>query len=323
MISIQQLNYHYKDADAPSLRDINLDIKSQSLFGLLGPNGAGKTTLLSILSGLQLCQPNNVYIDGEDVCLSSQHWKSTSSLIPQEYAFYNRLSVKENLRFFSGAQGIKKSQMDERISEAVEISGLQDRLNQQAQSLSGGLKRRLNLAIGLLNRPKLLLLDEPTVGIDPHSRFFILEAIKKLNQQGTTILYTSHYMEEVEALCDTIAIIDGGKVLVQGSLSDLLARGHDDRLSLTLAAPLTTSQLVELRIGLDQMSTQAFGQESSQTFAIEARDCQLELRLPRSVKAVDVLYLLQQSHVDILRIHYGASNLEELFLNLTQRSLRD
>jgi ABC-2 type transport system ATP-binding protein len=315
VINIQQLQYCYQGASSPSLHNIDLSIQHQSLFGLLGPNGAGKTTLLSILSGLRHCQPGHVFIDGQDICHASSHWKHITSLVPQEYAFYNRLSVRENLQFFAGALGLDKSTMATRIDEVCEVSGLQDRLQQTAEALSGGLKRRLNLAIGLLNQPKLLLLDEPTVGIDPHSRFFILETIKQLNQQGTTVLYTSHYMEEVENLCDEIAIIDNGEVLVQGSLQSLLTSGHDDLLSLTLKNPLTTQQAQQLQAQLPA--------KLKQTAHIASAGSHLELRLSTRSDVFDVMDALRALNIDVIRIHYGASNLEELFLTLTQRSLRD
>jgi len=176
----------------------------------LEPNGAGKTTLLSILTGLLPCTKETVYIEGIDISTAPKAVKLMLSLVPQEYAFYPSLSVIENLRFFAGIQQLAAAEINQRIAEAVELTGLQDRLDNRAQQLSGGLKRRLNIAIGLLNKHKLLFLDEPTVGIDPQSRRFILDAIKGINNQGTTIIYTSHYMEEVEYLCDDIAVIDRG-----------------------------------------------------------------------------------------------------------------
>lgn len=315
MINIQQLQYRYKDTKSPSLQNINLTIQQQSLFGLLGPNGAGKTTLLSILCGLRHCQPGHVFIDGQDISQSPQHWKKITSLVPQEYAFYTRLTVQENLQFFAGALGLEKSLIPSRIEEVCNSCELQDRRQQHGDTLSGGLKRRLNLAIGLLNRPKLLLLDEPTVGIDPHSRFFILETIKQLNQQGTTVIYTSHYMEEVESLCDDIAIIDNGQVLEQGSLQTLLSTCHNELLSLTLKKNLTTSQAAQLENQLSSLLNQ------KEVFS--ANTSHLKLHLKPDVNPFDVTAVLHANHIKVSRVHYGASNLEELFLNLTQRSLRD
>lgn len=222
VISVRQLAFGYSSS-VPVLRGIDLDVPERSLFGLLGPNGAGKTTFLSILAGLIPCPPDCLFVDGRDWADPANRAAVRLALVPQEYAFYNPLTVRENLTFFAGVQGVQKAETEGRIQAAVAKTGLQERLNSRAGKLSGGLKRRLNLAIGLLNEPRLLLLDEPTVGIDPQSRHFILETIRQLGQDGTTIIYTSHYMEEVEELCDRVAIMDHGRVLRDGSLAELLA----------------------------------------------------------------------------------------------------
>lgn len=315
MINIQQLQYRYENTDIPALRNIDLTVQSQSLFGLLGPNGAGKTTLLSILSGLRRCQPGHVFIDNQDIAQTPQTVKNVASLVPQEYAFYDRLTVQENLQFFAGAIGLDKSLIASRIDEVCNACELNERRKQKVETLSGGLKRRLNLAIGLLNQPKLLLLDEPTVGIDPHSRLFILETIKRLNQEGTTVVYTSHYMEEVESLCDDIAIIDNGQVLEQGSLQDLLSSCHNQQLRLTLSAPLTNQQATQLQTQLSA--------KLSTTAALSENTSHLNLSLNAGINPLDITNVLRAHAIDVTRIHYGAGNLEELFLTLTQRSLRD
>lgn len=307
MISIKQLNYRYRDAPKAALADLNLSIESGALFGLLGPNGAGKTTLLSILSGLLRCSADTVFVDQCDVSAGDISWRSKLSLVPQEYSFYNQLTVIENLTFFGGAQGLNAATLKERVDEAAKISGLEDRLGDQAVTLSGGLKRRLNLAIGMLNRPRLLLLDEPTVGIDPHSRHFILETIRKINQQGTTVIYTSHYMEEVEALCDQIAIIDDGKVLVQGSLSQLLERQSDHILCIDFIESPGGEQIEALAQVLD------FNFENQQ----------FRIGIHSNAEIIMVLEQLKQQQLNIAHIHYGSQNLEDLFLDLTQCSLRD
>jgi ABC-2 type transport system ATP-binding protein len=223
VISIRQLEFSYSPSVRPVLKGIDLEIPENALFGLLGPNGAGKTTLLSILAGLIPCPAGCLFVDGRDMSEADNRSAARLSLVPQEYAFYLPLTVRENLTFFAGVQGVPKAEMDARIHEAAGQTGLEERLDSRAGKLSGGLKRRLNLAIGLLNRPRLLLLDEPTVGIDPHSRHFILETIRQLGHNGTTVIYTSHYMEEVEELCDQIAIMDHGQILRKGTLTELLA----------------------------------------------------------------------------------------------------
>lgn len=306
MISIKNLQFSYQGASKPCLNNLNLEIPAQSLFGLLGPNGAGKTTLLSILSRLTSCARGHVFIDGQDVAVQTK-LPVKLSLVPQEYAFYNTLTVVENLRFFGSAQGLNKSALSSRIAEVTHITGLEDRMKSRAGNLSGGLKRRLNLAIGLLNKPTLLLLDEPTVGIDPHSRHFILETIKRLNQQGTTVLYTSHYLEEVEALCDQIAIIDHGQVLLQGSLQQLLQADNSRTLLVDLNESLSVEQVAALTLSVPFKHNQH----------------RLELQIENDSDILTLLETLNQQHISIARLQYGARNLEDLFLNQTQRSLRD
>lgn len=307
MIKIKQLQFRYKGAEQAALQNIDLVVPANSILGLLGPNGAGKTTLLSILSGLLPCPANTVFVDGCDIASRNTSLRPRLSLVPQDYAFYQQLTVLENLAFFAGAQGLNKVTGNERIDEVSEIAGLQDRLEVSAQSLSGGLKRRLNLAIGLLNKPQLLLLDEPTVGIDPHSRHFILEAIKRINAQGTTIIYTSHYMEEVEALCDEIAIVDHGKLMLQGSLQTLLQTGKRQSFAVDLCE-LPAAESITLL-------------QQSLTFRRDLLRLTISVNSTRDIIAA--LQKLEALELDVGRIHYGANNLEELFLDLTQRSLRD
>jgi len=217
VIEIRDLRFRYPGAARDALLGLSLQVRDGSLFGLLGPNGSGKTTLISLLTGLLQAASGDVRIgDG------------ARALVPQDYAFYPRLTVAENLSCFGGVLGLQGGELRLRIDEVTGVAGLPDFLAKRAEHLSGGLKRRLNLAIGLLNRPRLLFLDEPTVGIDPQSRQFILEAIRRLNAEGTTVIYTSHYMDEVQQLCDSIGVLDEGRLLAHGSLDELLkaAPGH-------------------------------------------------------------------------------------------------
>jgi ABC-2 type transport system ATP-binding protein len=304
MIDIRQLDFFYPGADTAALKQVELQIARGSLFGLLGPNGAGKTTLLAILSGLLPCPPGSVIVDGIDIGRQSADLRRHISLVPQEYAFYPTLTVAENLRIFAGIQGIGGDTRKQRIAEASELTGLGGRERQRVATLSGGLKRRLNIAIGLLNRPSLLYLDEPTVGIDPQSRRFILDAIKTIHQQGTAVVYTSHYMEEVEYLCDSIAIIDHGKLLLAGSLQQLLQQHPGRALTVKLTAELSPGQALQLR-------KQGFECEQSQ------------LHYPDVSDIYQCLQLLQQQQVAIAGIDYGGRSLEQLFLELTRSTLRD
>ncbi|EQD31458.1 multidrug ABC transporter ATP-binding protein, partial [mine drainage metagenome] len=203
---------------------------------MLGPNGSGKTTLISILTGLLQSQYGQVRIDHKSLPQDLDDIQALISLVPQEYAFYPKLSVLENLLFFGRVLAIPAHQVHARVSEAVTVAELESFEMIRAEYLSGGLKRRLNLAIGLLNRPQLLFLDEPTVGVDPQARHFILETVRQINSNGTTVIYTSHYMEEVEALCDEIAVLDNGQMLACGTLDQLLSHTCSRTLTVTLTS---------------------------------------------------------------------------------------
>jgi ABC-2 type transport system ATP-binding protein len=210
MLRIDSVSFSYPGGD-PVLRDVSLDVPDGAIFGLLGPNGAGKTTLISILSGLRRPSAGRV---------AAEH--RTLGLVPQEHAFYPMLTVRENLRFFAGVQDLGGARLRARLEAVIAFARLEAVLARRAAELSGGLKRRLNLAIGLLTDPDLVLLDEPTVGVDPQSRAFLLESIAALRAPARHILYTSHYMEEVQAICDHVAILDGGRVLAAGPLAAVL-----------------------------------------------------------------------------------------------------
>jgi ABC-2 type transport system ATP-binding protein len=225
VIEVRGLSFRYPGAERDALHELSLEVRTGSLFGLLGPNGSGKTTLISILTGLLRPGIGTLRVGGEALPDGVRAVQAFSALVPQDYAFYPRLSVAENLRFFGGALSLAGAGLAARIEEASAVAGLESFSGTRAEHLSGGLKRRLNLAVGLLNHPRLLLLDEPTVGIDPQSRQFILAAIKRLNAEGATVIYTSHYMDEVQQLCDHIGVLDEGRLLAQGSLDELL-RAH-------------------------------------------------------------------------------------------------
>jgi len=220
MIHISNLSKKYSDNYA--LKDINLEIESGSIFGLLGPNGAGKTTLISTLVGLNVCEMGEIMVDNRSIKEELAYIQSISSLIPQNLAFYPTLTTKENLEFFGGMLGLKGEGLKSRIEFVINITKLDEVYNQEARTYSGGLKRRLNIAIGLLSDPKIIYFDEPTVGIDPQSRNFILESIKAMRDDKRLIVYTSHYMQEVEFLCNKIAIIDRGEIIRVGELNSLL-----------------------------------------------------------------------------------------------------
>jgi ABC-2 type transport system ATP-binding protein len=307
VIEIDRLTFRYPGADADALGELSLTVREGGLFGLLGPNGSGKTTLVSILSGILPAPRGRVRVGGEDLAANTARIQSFSSLVPQEYAFYPRLTVVENLRFFAGVQSIPTGEVRSRMDEVLEISGLQDARRRRAEHFSGGMKRRLNFAIGMLNRPRLLFLDEPTVGIDPQSRAFILESVKRVNRQGTTVIYTSHYMEEVEALCDEIGVLDHGHLLVQGSLASLLAGSGGNRARGSFAAPLDAPQRAAL----------------AAVPGIELRDGEWSVERCTESDFHRLLELFRDRRIALRNVQFGHGNLEELFLHMTHRSLRD
>lgn len=270
------------------LDHLDLTIKQGSIFGLLGPNGAGKTTLVSILNFLIPKEAGKITILGHDWDKNQKEIKSLCSLVPQSYAFYPTLSAYENLEFFGALHGLKHKDLSRQISYALEMTALEKYRHKRAETFSGGLKRRLNIAIGLLNNPKILYLDEPTVGIDPQSRHYILNVIKKINQsEGTTIIYTSHYMDEIEYLCDDIAILDHGKIMLHQSKEELMKNDH--------------------------IATLHLSDES-----------QKEINLYENYDAlVEVFCEIKEKSLHVKELSLPKNSLENLFLSLTKKELRD
>jgi ABC-2 type transport system ATP-binding protein len=207
-------------------------VDAGEIYGLLGPNGAGKTTTISMISGLLRPDSGRITVGGIDVWNSPQKAKALMGVAPQELAIYEELSARENLEFWGQIAGLSRVEAKQRASELLETLALADRAKEQVKTYSGGMKRRINIGCALMHRPKLILLDEPTVGIDPQARSNILELVRKLCQDGAAILYTTHYLEEAEFLCDRIGIIDHGKLLAEGTLDDLQKRLSGDRLFL-------------------------------------------------------------------------------------------
>ncbi|MDQ6597327.1 ABC transporter ATP-binding protein [Bacillus salipaludis] len=205
-----------------ALDNVSFQVKEGSCFGLLGPNGAGKSTTMKIITGIIDADSGEVDVFGQDIRKSADQIRRLIGYVPQEITLYDKISAYNNLIFFGEMYGVKGRLLKERIKEVLEQVGLSERVNDPIHTYSGGMKRRINIAAAMLHKPKLIILDEPTVGIDPQSRNHIFEIIKNLRSEGVTIIYSTHYMEEVESLCDDIAIIDHGKVIVQGNLDDLL-----------------------------------------------------------------------------------------------------
>ena len=303
MLKVDGVSYRYRDAAVPALQDVSLTLPSGGIYGLLGPNGAGKTTLISLLAGLLTVADGNISLNGQPLAEARAANPRAIALVPQDYAFYPMLTVAENLAFFAGALGLARDERRQQIDTAIAFARLEQVTGKRAEQLSGGLRRRLNLAIGLLGRPQLLLLDEPTVGVDPQSRSFLLESIAALPAAGTTVLYTSHYMEEVEAICQRVAILDQGRVLSEGTLDDLLATA-DSSAEIELDRPLPPA-LAE-RYAATDLGHFKFG-----------------LFFRSTVEAARLLDELGETGCSVRQLHVGRQNLEQLFMRLTRRSLRD
>jgi ABC-2 type transport system ATP-binding protein len=227
IVEIKNVSKHYKGANRPAVNALSLTINKQSVFGLLGPNGAGKTTLISMLCSLFKPDTGSILIDGFNTLSESGKSKQVIGVVPQEIALYPKLTAYENLLFLGHMYGIETSELKKRIRENLQILGLESNKNQQVKTFSGGMKRRVNLIAGLLHHPKLLILDEPTVGVDIQSKTAIIDHLKKLNsEKGMTIFYTSHHLEEAEDFCSHIAIIDEGKMITEGKTTELIKNNN-------------------------------------------------------------------------------------------------
>lgn len=229
-VSINNLGFSYPGQSKSCFDHLNLDVPEGARFGLFGPNGAGKTTLMHCMTGLLSYTKGSIKLLGNEI---AHHKKAVNKLfgfVPQDFSFYQELSPVQNLEFFGAWSGLNSADIKKRISELMEVLDLADVQNKQVQKFSGGMKRRVNLAIGVINNPRVLFLDEPTVGVDIQTRHAIISYLKELNKNGTTLIYTSHQLSEAEELCDKIALIEQGKIIINDSLTSLLAEHREDGL---------------------------------------------------------------------------------------------
>src|SRR5271154_2789333 len=221
MIEVEQLRKQYGEVVA--VQDVSFTAQPGEIFGLLGPNGAGKTTTIGCISSLLTPTSGHIRVMGHDVVRDGVAARRSMGVVPQEIALYDDLSADENLSYWGGAQGLRGAELRDRIRETLALTGLSDRAKEPIKRYSGGMKRRLNFACGVVHRPRVLLLDEPTVGVDPQSRVRLLELVREQARAGACVLYTTHYMEEAETLCDRLAIVDRGRIIAQGTLAELRA----------------------------------------------------------------------------------------------------
>jgi ABC-2 type transport system ATP-binding protein len=299
--------------EVEAVRGISFHVLEGEIFSLLGPNGAGKTTTISMLSGLLVPSGGRATIDGHDIGRDSLAAKKIIGVVPQEIALYDELTGRQNLSFWGQMYDMGGKALKQRIEEVLAIAGLSERANDRVQTYSGGMKRRLNIAAGLLHRPKLLFMDEPTVGIDPQSRRRILDTVKELRDQGMTVLYTTHYMEEAEELSDRVGIIDHGQLIALGTQKELTRLvGEQESLKLYPAEGYDSAALAEL-LG-DVPGVLAAGRLNGEVILTVEEE---EAALPGVIAAAN------QADVRIRSIDIQEPNLEAVFLHLTGRALRD
>ena len=311
IVEIEGLSKTYPGAERRAVDEVDLRIARGRIFGLLGPNGAGKTTLLSMLCGLLRPSGGRMRIDGVETVATTMAMRRRIGLVPQDLALHPSLTARENLAYFGGVQGLAGDALARRITECLAIAGLESLADRRVETYSGGLKRRLNLVIALIHEPELLVLDEPTVGIDPQSRRYIHEQLRRLNAVGLSIIYTSHYMEEVEHLCDELAIIDHGRIIAQGSVTTVLSRLASGLIQLRIADGISPALTGELRALPGVKDVQA----DRHVVRIDSENPLQTLR--------HVLDCVARHDERIASVSLGAVNLEQVFLALTGTTLRD
>jgi ABC-2 type transport system ATP-binding protein len=297
--------------DHTVVTDLGFSVGHGETYGLLGPNGAGKTTTISMIAGLLEPDAGEIRLGGETMTPDATHTKRLVGLVPQDLAIYPDLNATENLEFFGRLQGMNGAELERRVAEVLEIIELTDRADDRTEHYSGGMKRRLNIGVGLLHRPTLLILDEPTVGVDPQSRNAILDSVERLGEEGMAVLYTTHYMEEAERLCDRIGIVDQGRLIAEGTQAELVRIvGQRDRLTLTATGSLAAT--AEALGELEAVDDAGVTGEQIVLIVDSAHDhlpqiLQIAGRTGSMVKSVDV----------------DSADLESVFLKLTGRALRE
>ncbi len=308
MIHVVNLEKHFESVTA--VNKISFSIQEGEIFGLLGPNGAGKSTTIKILSTLLKSDSGSAYINGKDVNKKADECKKIIGVVPQEIALYEDFSAYDNLMFWGQLNGVSKTELKQKIPELLQLIGLEDRKSDLLKTYSGGMKRRINIAAALLHNPKILFMDEPTTGVDPQSRNKIFDIIETLNAKGMTVIYTTHYMEEVERLCNNIAIIDTGKIIAQGTINELQAQCDLHEYILLKTAKKVPSSIVTKLQEVLQLPV-------SYSKSVISVKCKPHLHLKAVLNHCELL------KIEIVDIQIQKANLETIFLHLTGKQLRD
>ncbi len=309
MIQVEHLRKNFGELTA--VDGVSFEVRDGEIFGLLGPNGAGKTTTINMISGVLRPDGGRIVVDDTDIWLEPKKVKRSLGVVPQEIAVYEDLTARDNLNFWGSLYGLKGRELRRRVDEALSRVGLAERAKDKVKGFSGGMKRRLNLCMGLLHRPKFLLLDEPTVGIDPQARLAILEVIREAAAAGSTVLYTTHYMDEAQELCDRIAIIDHGRVLTIGTLEELTRlAGEGEMLRLTGSFDDETAR--DRLEGLEGLQLHSV-EDGRAVLSVAADGPGLTAVLPR----------LLATDLGVDDVSIQQPSLQSVFIRLTGRELRD
>ncbi len=313
IIETQALTKRFNGAAEPAVSEVSFAVREGEIFSLLGPNGAGKTTTISMLSCLLRPTSGDAKVAGASVTNAPHQVKEVIGVVPQEIALYPKLSARENLYFWGRLYGMSGGKMKERVEEVLEIVGLKDRAKDRVETYSGGMQRRINIGVGLLHRPKLVYMDEPTVGIDPQSRRNILDTVLALNEQGMTVLYTTHYMEEAQELSDRIGIIDHGKMIALGTLPELTQLvGEQDIVELGITEEHSRPELIKALGAVEGVREVKAANGNVRLIANDGNAA-----LP------DLITIANAQGARISDISVQEPNLEAVFLHLTGRALRD
>lgn len=291
--------------------NLSLTINEGEIFGLLGPNGAGKSTANKLLVGLLKPNSGEILVNGLDVIKNGIEVRKLLGLVPQELAIYEDISARDNVMYFGKLHGLKGKELKKKTEEALEITGLIDNEKIKPKKFSGGMKRRLNIACALVNQPKIIIMDEPTVGIDPQSRNHILDSVKLLNEKGMTVIYTSHYMAEVESICDRIGIMDYGKLISLGTKEELKKELKEDEKIIINTTEISYAAIEEIKQIYDV----------SNTF-YEGEDLEVYTNNTQQV-LMKILSIFLKHNIKMKKIDFAKLSLEDVFLSLTGRTLRD
>jgi ABC-2 type transport system ATP-binding protein len=310
-VQVTNLTKIFKNQSAnniTALDNVSLSIENGIIFGLLGPNGAGKSTLMNCIVGYLLPEKGKILLNGDDTSELNLKYRMHIGYVPQEIALYQELSAIQNLKIFGSFYNISQKILNDRISSALKLVQLEDRKNDIVKNFSGGMKRRLNIAVSILHNPEIILCDEPTVGVDPQSRNAIFDMLKELNKQGKTILYTTHYMEEAERLCNKLAIIDNGNIIAEGTLAELISL-LEKRETIKIRKAPASEKIIEQIKNLGEISESDFHYEVIPNNS-NSKNSELFIQLEK---------LNLPSHL----LELSRASLEDVFLKLTGRSLRD